>query len=367
MPHLNETEIEDLLRSMASNRESGVPSGVAAHFESCPECAALWNAHIAAARDVDSLNRLTARPDRHACPEMGQWLQFMAGLLQPSESQRLQALAAECANCAESLRAAGTYLNPTEPLPQLEASSSAWQHQMALEMVAPRHFERPKPRPQWWFAISGAVACAALAFLLVNNLRRQDTNLLLAMAYTADRRTEMRFPGAQWAPVRQLRSNHQSSAAEISPLDKAKQVLPSICQNQETARNCLLYRANIDIVAGNYEPALGTLSQIHETPESHDLLLAHALAAFEKAADEPSPAKETDCAKVAEDLSRVLDATPTDPVALFNRAVVFEKLNLVNQAIADLEAFLKIEKDPKWAAEARGLFDDLQKKKLNAP
>jgi tetratricopeptide (TPR) repeat protein len=369
MPHLSEGDLEDFIGSMTSNGADGnLPAGLAAHCERCPACAALLEAHRAAARDINRLNRLRTKSTDHACPEMESWLKLSAGLLQGAETEQLLALAAECRNCAESLRAARTYLAEGEPLPALKASDSAWQRQVAvkMKMMSQGQLEKKNKATAWlrYGLAAGMAACLAMIFILWwrNRPVQPDRNALLANAYTEDRRTEMRFPGARWSPLRQVRSNHQASMAAISPLDKAKEALPTICKDQET-RDCLLYRAEIDIVAGTYEPALATLDQMRETPEAHDLLLARAMAEFEKANDEPSPNNEAEYSKAAEDLSRALDQAPNDPIALFNRALVFSKLKLINRAAEDLQAFLRIEKEPGWTAEAQGLLDEIQEKK----
>src|SRR5262249_34410872 len=53
-------------------------------------------------------------------------------------------------------------------------------------------------------------------------------------------------------------------------------------------------------------------------------------------------------------LWRYLRAKPDSPVALFNRAVVYERMFLFDDAVKDWEHYLKLDPSGGWAQEARG-------------
>ena len=67
-------------------------------------------------------------------------------------------------------------------------------------------------------------------------------------------------------------------------------------------------------------------------------------------------------------LGQVLQKDPGNLTALFNRALLNEQMKMVDSAIADWELFLKKEKDPNWADDARkrlSALQELKRKKSN--
>jgi tetratricopeptide (TPR) repeat protein len=67
-----------------------------------------------------------------------------------------------------------------------------------------------------------------------------------------------------------------------------------------------------------------------------------------------------DYAAAVELLNRALKASPDDPVALFNRAVVNERMHLYDQAIQDWQRYLRVDSGSAWTSEAKKRLADLQ-------
>jgi CHAT domain-containing protein len=92
-------------------------------------------------------------------------------------------------------------------------------------------------------------------------------------------------------------------------------------------------------------------------------LLTDLASAYVQRAD--SSDRAVDYGNAVEALGKALTKSPDDPVALFNRAIVSERLLLYAQAIADWEHYLKVDSHSGWAEEARQrlarLRDKLQK------
>src|SRR5207249_4201253 len=61
-------------------------------------------------------------------------------------------------------------------------------------------------------------------------------------------------------------------------------------------------------------------------------------------------------------LWRHLRARPDSPVALFNRAVVYERMFLYEDARKDWEHYLKLDPAGGWAQEARGRKESIERK-----
>lgn len=72
-----------------------------------------------------------------------------------------------------------------------------------------------------------------------------------------------------------------------------------------------------------------------------------------------------DRGKAYELLSQALAKTPEDPSLVFNRAIVAESVDFLDQAEADWKHYLQLESNGKWSDEARDRLKKLQEKKKN--
>src|SRR6201999_2066262 len=92
-------------------------------------------------------------------------------------------------------------------------------------------------------------------------------------------------------------------------------------------------------------------------PTSRPIKIDLASAYFERA---QTAARVEDLGTAAELLSQVLNEDPNDPIALFNRAIVYQKLFLYEQAIQDWEHYLRIDPQGDWSSEAKSRLDALR-------
>jgi tetratricopeptide (TPR) repeat protein len=328
-------------------------------------------AHISAARDIISLKSFNSSSSSHPCPEQEEWLKLIAGLFESTTVARYLSLAAECPTCAERLRTASVYLAEGQPVSQLAGSDPEWQRQMALKMMTPPA-ARNSSKSRWWsYALPAAAASiAVITFVWWPKSHQQpDVNQLLvsATAYAGNRPNETRFPGSPYAVFHEQRSPVERSLASKSPLQEAQTAIQSLCDKDSASRNCRFYRAELDLLGGHCDLALHSLSEMPEKPESKDLLLIRGMAELEEAKREAGiddSAANKLYAQAIEDFSQVLDKSPKDPAALFNRGLAYQKQKIENRAIEDFQELEKIEKDPGWLAEVRKNLEQLRKKKL---
>jgi tetratricopeptide (TPR) repeat protein len=82
-----------------------------------------------------------------------------------------------------------------------------------------------------------------------------------------------------------------------------------------------------------------------------------ASAYFERAEANGS---QTDYYVAVDLLSQVLKGKPDDPVALFNRAVLYERLHLYDHAVEDWRHYLRADYNPTWNREARQRLADVE-------
>jgi tetratricopeptide (TPR) repeat protein len=100
-------------------------------------------------------------------------------------------------------------------------------------------------------------------------------------------------------------------------------------------------------------------------PSTPSVLIDLASAYFQSA--EANQHRASDYATAIELLDQALKSTPDDPVALFNRAIVFERMGLGDRAIEDWQHYLKVDPDSGWASEARNRLADIQRSNAKTP
>ena len=370
--HLTRPELEAFLLAELSG-EGASDHEAAAHCEECSQCAALVSAHRAAMREIQSLRHLTTNSEHPGCPPQAQLLNLAAGLANDAEAMQLLEHASQCRRCAQLFRQAQECMAaPSQSRESLDLKSSSpdWQRKMAEQMAGKPAETQPivkpwRPRRRWWFYVPLAASAAAvlLVFVFRASLFRPNLPQLLADAYSQRRTLEPRIPGAAYADWHEERGANQESVVTQNPIDKPAAVVRALCHKAPESDDCLIYSAQVNLLAGGYRLALTALAQVKDQSESKNFLLVRAQAEFEKGEREGEARIYTSSyGHAIEDLSRVLNADPHDPVALFNRALAYERLRTFKEAAADWQELLKFEKDPGWAAEAQHHLDAIRKK-----
>jgi hypothetical protein len=253
----------------------------------------------------------------------------------------------------------------------LRASSPEWQALVARQMAAQLFVTREQSRKRsarrivLW-AASSVAASLLLGALLYMSTKRQEPKIesMLAQAYQQHRTIELRVPGASYAQLHQRRSGGQESiGTSLDYLHKPEEAINLRCNAQVDDEKCLLYRAQLNLLDWRYEPALASLNRITQL-KSEEVLLARALALFEKAqVENESGAGSGLYAEAIEDLTAVLRQDSRNRVALFNRALIYQKSNMPENASTDWRALLKLESDPGWQSEAKKNLELIEEKK----
>lgn len=207
------------------------------------------------------------------------------------------------------------------------------------------------PSFKWLLVPATAIACALIAFFIWNAQREtpQKVEKLLAQAYTKQRTTEMRWPGAEWANLSITRGEEDPSFSKPEALLKADEILAKQSPNS-TGVDWLRVRAEADILEGNNRAAIGTLTQaLTEQPESIPLLLDLAIAQFQSVQTSNDP---EEFASTIDLLKRVTKLDPGNRDAVFNLAICYSKAGMRTQAINSWQQYLKLDPDSEWAKEA---------------
>lgn len=76
---------------------------------------------------------------------------------------------------------------------------------------------------------------------------------------------------------------------------------------------------------------------------------------------------QPDCQTALDFVNRALYISPDDPVALFHRAIVYQRMHLYNRAIEDWRHYLRVDPKSKWADEAGKRLADVEIGRRSTP
>src|SRR5258708_37565461 len=98
-------------------------------------------------------------------------------------------------------------------------------------------------------------------------------------------------------------------------------------------------QAHADLLQWNYDGAIKEIDDaLMLNPNDPDLLVDKATALYERA-KKLGISASIDYGEAAENLAQALKKNRDDPIALFNRAIVYEEMSLPHDAIADCEHY----------------------------
>lgn len=388
--HLTQDELDSLVSSSAfPGWESPVPEidreGLSSHVANCETCRLRVEGAASIQKRLIALKSEESVPRKAECPPDDEWLSLVAGSLAVDRTKTDMQHAANCDHCGPLLRTAvedfaSDVAAGEESLTlTLQNSTRKWQKNLAKRLSLERDPDTHTPktssfrdtwrlypyRPKPAFSI-GSVALLLLvavwAFYWWSPGRKVDR--LLARAYTEQRTIELRIPGAMFAPLRDSRGPSGSELQQTPDLHEAESIIGRRLQAQPSDPAWLHAEARAYLLEGDYKSAIRSLERVGDVqPNSPSVLTDLATAFFLRAGKE---GRTSDYGRAVDLLSRALAKAPDSEVALFNRAIVSERLCLNNQAINDWTRYLQIDPRGGLAKEAQAhlkkLQDNLQKR-----
>jgi len=363
--HIDDTELDALV--LLSRDQAPLNGEIQQHIEVCPDCCLKVQMHRSAQNDIF---RISARADIASgldCVAETEWLKLATGVLPEMRAGDLLKHASQCGHCGPLLKEAMDTLSdevtPSEEqmLASLRSARSDWQGRMArtLQGKAPERTSSENARllRRWFFsprpalAVAGFAAVIAAIWLGFHISHAPSVEGLLAQSYTEHRTLEVRIAGAKFAPLRVERAQGESNLDKPASLLKAEALISENLRQSPNDTAWLRAKAQADLLDHNYESAIKSLELALESqPNSPPLLTDLASAYFERGEATNRP---IDYGNALECLGKALGKAPDDPLALFNRAVVAEKLFLYSQAVDDWEHYLRVEPTGDWANDAR--------------
>ncbi len=315
------------------------------------------------------------------CPPGDVWLDIAAGFANQDSGKYLDH-AAECDHCGPFLREVkedfADDLTPEEALhvASLPSANIDWQRRLAQSLGSTPEHTTPEPEnstrltPAWhgkrfsWKLPVLALAATALTVIAVligvRLLREASVDQLLATAYTERRTMEVRFSGAQHAPLHVERGGVGSNLEKPASLLKAEVLINEKLKKDPNDPTWLDARARADLLDGNYDSAVKTLLRAQFASSDSPRLLTDLGSAYYLRGQ--SADQVVDYGRAIEALGKALAKNPDDPIALFNRALACEQLFLYSQAVEDWQHYLRLDPHGEWAQEAREHLDALKQK-----
>jgi CHAT domain-containing protein/tetratricopeptide (TPR) repeat protein len=300
------------------------------------------------------------------CPHPSVWADVANSALSTDEIDRLMLHASSCTECTHLLQQSCT-LSVTPPsaneallLDELRSGTADWQHSLANRLAATT---RPiaKSNFRWsrlWLPAAAVATLVVAAFLIFSSRRATNPAALLDQAYAQNRTLDLRIGDAAHSELKVERGG--KSVERPSALLQAE--LEAQRQLEKTPDNAAALHAagRADLLEWDYEKAIDRLTRsLQLDARSPMIKMDLASAYYERGA---SQGLNADYVAALDLLGQVLAGEPRNKIALFNRAIVSERLGLYHQSIKDWDTYLQVDNHGAWADEARRRRDAVQKK-----
>jgi CHAT domain-containing protein/cytochrome c-type biogenesis protein CcmH/NrfG len=345
------------------------------HVESCQDCSRKVQRHKFVQSEMSRMRAPNPSLPTPECREDAEWCEVAAGLMPEADTRELMKHAAQCGHCGTLLKNAAEALvdeaTPSEDalLMSLQSARPEWRKNMAATLRD--SMRGRKPELSWWktifawptpaYAFAGIIAVALVAWIGVRTLYPPSAEQLLAQAYSEHRTLEVRIPGARYARMQAERGNAQSDFDKPPSLLKAKDLIGEALTKNPNDPKWLQARARAELLDGNYDDAIKSLQRSLEfQPDSPTVLTDLGSAYYERARSADRP---IDFGNAIESFGKALAREPTNPIALFNRALACEQMFLYTQAIDDWQHYLRLDPNGDWSAEARQHLQAIQEKR----
>ena len=302
-----------------------------------------------------------------ACPSPERYMDVALGTGGVEQSYALLEHAASCSECAGVLASS---LRALEGNPSAEESAAlaelaeqrVWLERMAEALSATPARKRPLAvmetiryggrRWRWLAAAAAAALVAAAGAGIMWQRHATAPENLLAKAYQQSRTLELRIPEAGFANL--AAGTHTRGAAgdyEPAPLLEARAGLARKLQTSPEDARLLELQARADVLAEHYDRAVDVLDRLLAAgPVTAELLTDGAMAYYQRGLVSN---RELDRSTALDYLRRADEIAPTDPVVLFNEAVVMEDRGQMMNAVEVWNRYLTVERDGAWAREGK--------------
>jgi CHAT domain-containing protein len=352
-----------------------------AHLLTCESCNRLIRVQQDVQARIAALLSQGPAQNEPGCSKTEELRELISGMITTDQATKLLEHVVQCDSCSLVLReTTEDFADPTESelevISSLRTAQPAFQRDLAEKLSATREtvpsriieklpmeivFKSRTPRPWYWLSAAAVVLLAAglvSSFFIFS--KRTNPDRLLAKAYSEQRSLELRLPGAAPGPITVQRGPTGSFFAKSASLLEAELLIKQQLQKTPNDPKWLAAKGRSELLEWQYDEAIRSFQRALETnSEAPDVLRDLATAHFQRAEVEHQPSEYGDA---IEQLGKALAKSPEDSVSLFNRAIVYERMFLYDDALRDWEAYLKLDPSGPWSAEARGRLEEIKKK-----
>ena len=328
-----------------------------------------------AGNDTGTSDELSAGTCHRSCPPRDSFIRALMGTAEQREAEQVLSHAASCEPCGDLLTASLVSLEgapsaeEAAAIAQLAVNRTPWQAKLARELAATKTQKPPLPeRLRLISALTGQgggrfrgrwLAVAGIAAMLVAGVaifawqrHAGSPERLLALAYSQSRILELRIPEAGYSAV--VPGTHTRGAAtdnEPAPLLEARAGLARKLSGSPQDARLLELQARADVLEERYDSAIDVLDRLVAAgPVTAELLTDAAAAYYQRGLVSGA---ELDRSTALDYLRRADEMAPTDPVILFNEAIVMEDRGQMMNAVEVWNRYITIERDEHWAAEGK--------------
>lgn len=279
------------------------------------------------------------RRDSSRCPGPEILAAFVAGTLSGAELKMTEEHVNDCEDCQSTVGEAA------------RASRGDYGDFAQLVPIAARR--RDPQRTKRWLIALAAAAVIGIVYVGVPRDRSEDARVReLAEAMPRDHRyLEARLSGGfRWAPLRTVARSERAplDAGEMKVIGVAGELLEKTAGDLSSSGQHA--RALAHLLAGRATEADALLTKVADAKKEAAIWSDLAAARYTAGVRTDDPSYFAAALAAADEALRT---DPQFPEALFNRALIIERLGLRHQARAAWERYLAVDRTSEWAREAQ--------------
>ena len=210
--------------------------------------------------------------------------------------------------------------------------------------------------------IAGLLLVSLAGYLIWDRSAEERLQVRMRHAYRQARSLEARVTGNfDHQPLALTRGLNDATGADEEEVVVLLRELNQTVKTRPTAANQHLL-GRLFLLQGDFDPAERQL-QLALRAHPHDPRLQTDLSAlyYERSRIKNYEDRES-LEKAAEHISNAVELDPRSPEARFNRALIYEQMNLFSQAESEWRAYLVSDDRSAWAAEAREHLNQLRER-----
>jgi tetratricopeptide (TPR) repeat protein len=306
---------------------------------------------------------------RTACLSAMEVGELATGAIESGRAAKLLEHAASCDLCARALAEAKRDLardlsaEEEAVLASLSSSRTEWQSRLADRITKKR-----KPYAGLWIGIAAA-ALLSIAIGIAWSAYRNQPKYLIARVYQAGRPFEYRLDLPGYSAVRQERG--ATGGIKSADFLEAEAKLMERQRKGANDMSNLRLLGIADLFQGNADSASEYLTRALAAAPRDDTAARGRLLtelAVAKALEADQNSQSFDYGAALNYLAEAVHYDPQNRVAVFNTALVFERLKEYDQAADYWTRYLKLDGISRWSGIAKEHLAEIQtKKKLGPP